>query len=129
MLRFGLLAPRHWASWVGLGCLRLIECMPYAAMLVFARLLGKLAQRLPLEYVHIARRNIELCMPTLSAREREQLLDRHFASLGMGLCESAMCWWSSDERIRSLSHVEGCEHLDYAQQRGRGVILLTAPGR
>jgi KDO2-lipid IV(A) lauroyltransferase len=100
--------------------------MPYAAMLVFGRLLGKLAQRLPLKYVHIARRNIELCLPALSAREREELLDRHFASLGMGLCESAMCWWSSDERIRSLSRVEGCEYLDCALQRGHGVILLTA---
>jgi KDO2-lipid IV(A) lauroyltransferase len=100
--------------------------MPYAAMLVFGRLLGKLARHLPLDYVHVARRNIDLCLPGLSAREREGLLDRHFASLGMGVCESAMCWWSSDERIRSLSQVEGCEHLDTAQRRGRGVILLTA---
>jgi KDO2-lipid IV(A) lauroyltransferase len=37
-----------------------------------------------------------------------------------------MCWWSSDERVRLLSHVEGCEHLDRALQRGHGVILLTA---
>ncbi len=126
MLRLELFAPRHWASWVGLGCLRLIACMPYAAMLVFGRMLGKLARHLPLDYVHVARRNIDLCLPGLSAREREELLDRHFASLGMGVCESAMCWWSSDARIRSLSQVEGCEHLDTAQRRGRGVILLTA---
>jgi len=95
-------------------------------MLVFGRLLGKLARHLPLRYVHVARCNIDLCLPGLSTREREDLINRHFASLGIGVCESAMCWWSSDERIRSLSHVEGCEHIDSAQQRGRGVILLTA---
>jgi Kdo2-lipid IVA lauroyltransferase/acyltransferase len=44
----------------------------------------------------------------------------------MGLCESAMCWWSSDERIRMRSRIEGCERLDAALQHGRGVILLTA---
>lgn len=126
MLSFALLAPRHWASWTVLGFLRLVECMPYRAILVLGRLLGKLARRLPLRYVHIARRNIELCLPDLSPREREQLIALHFASLGMGICESAMCWWSSDERIRSLSRVEGCEHLDSAQRRGHGVILLTA---
>jgi Kdo2-lipid IVA lauroyltransferase/acyltransferase len=109
-----------------LGFLRLVECMPYGAILVLGRLLGKLARRLPLRYVRVARRNIELCLPSLSPGEREQLIGLHFASLGMSVFESAMCWWSSDERIRSLSRVEGCEHLDSAQQRGHGVILLTA---
>lgn len=126
MLRYQLLAPKHWASWLGLGCLRLIESLPYPAMLVFGRLLGKLARHLPLKYVHVARCNIELCLPHLTSQDREALIDSHFASLGMGLCESAMCWWSSDERIRSLARVEGCEHLDSALRGGRGVILLTA---
>jgi len=121
-----LLMPRHWASWAGLGCLRLFEILPYPAMLVVGRMLGKLARHLPLKYVHIARRNMELCLPSLSTAQREELIDKHFASLGIGLCESAMCWWSSDERIRSLSHVSGGEHLDEALKRGRGVILLTA---
>jgi KDO2-lipid IV(A) lauroyltransferase len=125
-MRHQLLMPRYWASWTGLGCLRLFECLPYPAMLVMGRLIGKLARHLPLNYVRVARRNIELCLPGLSSVEREQLIDRHFASLGIGVCESAMSWWSSDERIRSLSRVEGCEHLDEAQKRGRGVILLTA---
>lgn len=109
-----------------LGFLRLVECMPYAIILILGRLLGKLARRLSLRHVHIARRNIEMCLPSLSPLEREQLIRLHFDSLGMGIFESTMCWWSSDERIRSLSRVEGCEHLDSAQQRGSGVILLTA---
>ena len=126
LLNCKLLAPKHWASWAILGFLRLVECMPYGAILLLGRILGKLARLLPLRYVRVARRNIELCLPGLSPHEREELVALHFASLGMGIFESAMCWWSSDERIRSLSRIEGCEHLDSAQQRGRGVILLTA---
>ena len=125
-MRHELLMPRHWASWAGLGVLRLLEMLPYSAMLIIGRLIGKLARRLPLKYVRIARRNIELCLPALSAVERERLIERHFESLGIGLCESAMCWWSPDERIRALSRVEGSEHLDRALLQGKGVILLTA---
>jgi KDO2-lipid IV(A) lauroyltransferase len=123
---FKLLSPSHWASWAALGFLRLVECLPYAAILALGRMVGRLARHLPLKYVHVARRNMELCLPALLPLERERLLDRHFEHLGMGACESALCWWSTDERIRSLSRVEGCEHLDSAQRLGRGVILLTA---
>ena len=125
-MRYRLLLPLYWASWIGLGTLRVLERLPYPAMLVMGRCIGRLARRLPLNYVRIARRNIELCLPELSKQEREELVDRHFESLGMGVCESAMCWWSSDERIRALSCVEGGEYLDQALAAGRGVILLTA---
>jgi KDO2-lipid IV(A) lauroyltransferase len=103
-----------------------ISYLPYRVMPAVGRVLGKLAQHAPIKWAHVARRNIELCMPALSPSEREALVARHFASLGMGICESAMCWYSSDERIRQLSRVEGCEHLDAALRRGHGVILLTA---
>ena len=125
-MRRELLTPAYWASWTGLGVLRLLERLPYPTMLRMGRVIGRVARRLPLKYVRTARRNIEICMPALSSREREQLIDRHFDSLGMGVCESAMCWWSEDDRIRSLSQIEGCEHLDKALAAGHGVILLTA---
>ncbi|HEV7714610.1 MAG TPA: LpxL/LpxP family Kdo(2)-lipid IV(A) lauroyl/palmitoleoyl acyltransferase [Steroidobacteraceae bacterium] len=125
-MHYELLMPRHWVSWIGLGVLRLFAFLPYPAMLFAGRLIGKLARHLPLRYARVARRNMELCLPELSPRERENLINLHFANLGMGVCESAMCWWSPDERIRALSSVEGCEHLDRALQAGRGVILLTA---
>jgi Kdo2-lipid IVA lauroyltransferase/acyltransferase len=125
-LRYELLAPGCWATWAGLACLRCVHSLPHALMLQIGRLLGRFVRRLPLKYVRTARRNVELCLPELSADEREQLVARHFECLGMGLCEAAMSWWSSDEHIRSLSQVEGCEHLDAAREKGRGVILLTA---
>jgi len=118
--------PRYWATWIGLGFLRLVERLPFPLLLAVGRGLGHLARRLPLPYVRIARRNIELCLPELAAPERARLLNRHFASLGIGVLESAMTWWSTNERIISLSSVEGLEHLDAALARGHGAILLTA---
>jgi KDO2-lipid IV(A) lauroyltransferase len=125
-LRPELLLPQYWPTWIGLTFLRLIERLPYPAVLGAGRVIGRIARRLAIPYVRVARRNIELCLPQLTRREQRQLLDRHFLHLGMSLCESAMSWWSSDERILSLSRVEGLEHLERARSAGRGIILLTS---
>lgn len=89
-------------------------------------MIGRIAKALPLRYVKVARRNIELCFPELSQVERQRLLARHFESLGASLCESAMTWWSDDERVNGLSHIDGLQHLDAELGKGQGVILLTA---
>ena len=118
--------PRYWASWLALGFLRLVERLPYRLVLAVGRGVGRVARRLPLPYAGIARRNLQLCLPAQGAAEREQLLARHFESLGIGLFESAMTWWSEDERINALSSLEGLGHLEAALARGRGAIVLTA---
>ena len=121
-----LYGPRYWPTWLGLGILRLVERLPFGAMLAVGRGIGWFARRLPLPYVRIARRNMEICLPELSDAERARLLDRHFASLGMGLLESAMTWWSGQDRIDRLSQIEGLEHLEAALAKGHGAIILTA---
>ena len=122
--RLRMLAPRYWPTWLGLGSLRLIAPLPYTWQLHIGRLIGRMVHLLPLPYVRIARRNIEICLPELSPDARETLLKRHFESLGIGLCETAVTWWSRDERVRSLAQVEGLDHLQRALARGRGAILV-----
>ncbi|MBS0395101.1 MAG: lipid A biosynthesis acyltransferase [Proteobacteria bacterium] len=121
-----LLAPRYWLTWLGLGLARLVLLLPFRGVLATGRGLGRLARRLPLSFVDVARANIALCLPELDAAGREALLDRHFECLGIGLFESAITWWSDDRFIAAHSTVEGLEHLQAALARGRGAILLTA---
>jgi KDO2-lipid IV(A) lauroyltransferase len=121
-----LFAPRFWLTWLAVGLLRAIERLSYPHLVQAGRMLGRIARRLPLHYIPVARANMRLCLPELSDAERERLLDLHFEALGISLCESAMSWWSGDERIAKLSRVEGVAHLEQALAAGRGAIILTA---
>ena len=123
-MQLAFLLPKYWLTWVGIAVLRGIELLPFALQRMVATALGTLIRRMPLKYVRIAERNIELCMPHLTAAERSRLLERHCCSLGMGLCETATTWWSSDKRVNALAEVQGLEHLRAALAKGRGAILI-----
>jgi KDO2-lipid IV(A) lauroyltransferase len=121
-----LLHARYWPTWLALGLLRLFEPLPYPLLLWLGRRIGDLLLVLPLNFVRIARRNLELCFPQMPAGERQRILREHFRSVGAGLFETAISWWSSDERVRKLTRLEGEEHLQAALAHGRGAILLSA---
>jgi Kdo2-lipid IVA lauroyltransferase/acyltransferase len=123
-MRLRFLGPTYWPTWMGLGLLRAIEPLPFAALRHLGPALGRLVRRLPIAYVRIARRNIELCLPKLSPLEQSAVLDRHFESLGMALCETAVTWWSDDRRIKPLADVRGLSHLEAALALGRGAIMI-----
>jgi KDO2-lipid IV(A) lauroyltransferase len=123
-VRTAFLLPKYWLTWAGLSLLRGLELLPFRAQRGVATALGVLIRNLPLAYVRIARRNIELCLPQLTRDERCALVDRHCQSLGMALCETANTWWSSDRRVARLAQVDGLEHLEAALARGRGAILI-----
>lgn len=119
------LAPRYWPVWVGMGLLRASLALPFRYRLAVGRSVGRLFMRLSPHRRRIARLNLQLCFPDLDQSRRDRLLQEHFESLGMALIETAMCWWSPDDEVRSLVRVEGVEHLDDAMERGRGAIMLT----
>ena len=96
------LAPRYWPTWLGLGLLWVTVKLPFGAVLAVGRGIGRMAWLLPLPYQHIARTNMALCLPDLNDQQRHTLLLRHFESLGIGLLESAMTWWSTRAHYRAV---------------------------
>jgi Kdo2-lipid IVA lauroyltransferase/acyltransferase len=121
-----IFAPRYWATWLGLALLRVFASLPFAVLLVIGRALGRTLHLILTRFQRTARRNMELCLPQLTPEERGFLIGRHFESLGVALFETALSWWASNERIRTLSTIEGREHLQAALAKGKGVILLSA---
>jgi KDO2-lipid IV(A) lauroyltransferase len=125
-MRLRLLAPSYWPTWAGLAILRLLVLLPYCVLVPFGAAVGGAIRHLPLRHVRTARRNMQLCLPELSAQEREKLLDQHFAALGIALLETALAWWWSTRRLKKFIQIHGRCHLETALERGNGVILLTA---
>jgi KDO2-lipid IV(A) lauroyltransferase len=123
-MQLELLTPKYWPTWLGLSVLRILEWLPYPAQRRVGAALGGLIGRLPLAYVRIARRNVQLCMPELSPQQCTDLVERHFQSIGMALCETANTWWSGDRRVNALAEVHGLENLVAALAKGRGAIMI-----
>ncbi len=124
--RSQLWMPRYWPVQAGLALGRLIAWLPFRLQLALGRTLGRLAFYLMRGRRRIARTNIALCFPQLDQSARRALLREHFQSLGLGVVETAMSWWSPAARLRHLAKIEGLEHLEAALAHGRGVILLSA---
>ena len=120
-----LLYPRYWSTWLGLGVLYVISKFPYKTQLTVGKWLGRKAMPLLKRFKRVARINLALCFPELSEAKREQLLQKHFESLGMGLIESALAWWAPSRKLASLLHIEGLEHLKDAITKKHGVMILS----
>ena len=119
-----LLHPRYWVTWFGLGVLWLLVQLPYPVMRWLGTRLGRHSRRFLKRREKIARRNLELCFPSLSVEEREQMISENFESIGMALLETGMAWFWPDWRVRKWFDVEGLEHLQYAQAKTRGVMVI-----
>ncbi len=118
--------PRYLGLWLMLAGLWLTIHLPEKLQLRIGFGLGKILKRFSSHRYHIAKINIEKCFPDLTPKEQENLLNRHFESLGMYFVETALCWWTSDKKLAKRYRIEGIEHLEKAFAAGKGVILLSA---
>ena len=105
--------------------MRLIAQLPYRLQMGIGRRLGRAMALFGKKRRRIAEINLGLCFPELEEAERKVLLMDHFRSLGMGMVETAMSWWTPDGKLADLARIEGLEHLERALARGKGVILLS----
>ncbi len=106
-----------------LAVLWLLHWLPLGTQAGVGRGLGALLHRLGSARRRIATRNLELCMPELSERERAQLVREHFAWLGRSFVERGLLWYAAPERIRRLLHIEG--DLGLAERTHAPVMWLV----
>jgi Kdo2-lipid IVA lauroyltransferase/acyltransferase len=120
------LGPRYWPTWILLGVMRLAAVLPAALQVGLGSTIGWLFARLKRRELKIARVNLKICFPELSAAERERLVQRHFRSVGLSLVEMGIGWFMPIEKLRQRVTIVGLEHLEAALAAGRGALLVTA---
>jgi KDO2-lipid IV(A) lauroyltransferase len=96
------------------GCARLL-----AGMLAWSvyHVLGRLRR--------VGERNLAMALPQLSATERAGILRRVFRHLGWQLVEFCRMPRYTAGNTRGWIGTEGLDHFVAAQQRGKGVLVLT----
>ncbi len=119
------LGPRYWTTWLGIGIGKALVFLPFPVQLWLGRGLGRVARRLSRKYRHTATRNIQTCFPDLSRSGQQDLVHRHFQNVGMAFMEMGYAWWANWNRIRKRIEIVGLENLVEANNRGKGVVLLT----
>jgi KDO2-lipid IV(A) lauroyltransferase len=100
--------------------------LPVRLQLGLGSSLGWLFRTLQRREVAIARKNLEICLSELTPSERDDLLRRHFRSIGLSVVEMGIGWFTPIEKLRERVDIGGLEHLEAALARGNGALLVTA---
>lgn len=125
--RTRFLAPKFWPVWLGCAVLWTIAQLPYRWQMQIGHGFGWLLGKSMSLRRHFAEVNLRLCFPAMDTAAREDILQRQFISFGMGVVETAMSWWSSDDHLHPLiASITGLEYLQEAKRQGKGVLLLSA---
>jgi Kdo2-lipid IVA lauroyltransferase/acyltransferase len=124
--RLFFLNPITWAIWLALGSLWLITRLPYSWQKNIGIALGNIIYLCSSKLKHITTINLKLCFPQLTDAEIIELSKKNFASLGLGLIETAMAWWLPERRLEKCAvKLTGIEHAEQAFANGKGIILLS----
>ena len=119
------LAPKYWALWFVFGIMRLSIYLPMKWINAIGSAIGLLGYRLVTSRRRVARINIHQAYPDYSDEQIRELNREHFRSLGIAFFEMGLAWWGKSEKLRTVSSVEGMQHLENAVVKGKGVVLLS----
>jgi Kdo2-lipid IVA lauroyltransferase/acyltransferase len=124
-LRAAHFAPRYWGTWAGLLLLSMLAPLPLAVTRTVGACLGAIMFLANGKRRHIARTNLRLCFPELSAPARARLLRRHFIVYGQSVSDVAHLLWSSRKRLQRMARWQGLDGYRQLVDGGRRVILLV----
>ena len=88
--------------------------------------LTKLAPWLIAKRLKIVTRNLELCFPEMTARQRQALMQKHIRALTQSFVDRSVFWFGSAETIRTLIRVSGHEQVP-GLIAAHGSVMLLAP--
>ena len=107
---------------LAIALLWLLHWLPLPLLAGLGQGLGALLWRVAGSRRRIALRNLALCFPEKSPREREQLAREHFGWMGRSILERGLLWFASRERLLRLMAFEG--DIQQAERSDKPVMWL-----
>jgi KDO2-lipid IV(A) lauroyltransferase len=104
---------------------RALGLLPFPLLWALGMGLGRLAGRLALSRRRVALRNLEICLPELTARERRRIASRHFGYLGVAALTQGLVWGASRRRLARLVRIRHRERFEELRARRRNLIVMV----
>jgi Kdo2-lipid IVA lauroyltransferase/acyltransferase len=106
--------------------IRLLSLLPLWLLHGLAVPLGWLINRVPSRRRTVIDTNIGLAFPELSKCEKRRLRQQNLIEMTRLVLESGAVWYWSKKRILAhVPEVSGWEHVEAAQRRGKGYMLVS----
>ncbi len=119
------LHPRYWYAWPVLALMHTWSWLPSRVLWVLGNALGGFFSLFSSPARRVAARNLELCFPDMSSRERSRLLRRHFRLSGFVVVSLSVAWWAPKWRIKRFVAFQNSHLLEESLKGGKNVILLA----
>ncbi len=116
---------RYAGSWLMVLVLAVSAWVPLALTRPLGAALGLLMMAANRKRRQIARINLQLCFPHMSARQRARILRRHFIASGQAALDLGLLVFGAKRRILRLGRIRGLEPYRELVRHGRNVILLV----
>jgi len=116
--------PAFIPTWMVVFVLYCLSKLPMQKKQVWGEKLGRLLHRKLKGRVKVCRQNIDGCFPELSDVEKSKLVEDTFVDCSKGFMETVHVWWNDTQPYIDNLIVTGKEHLEEAQKRNKGILLL-----
>ena len=108
------------------GLLRMVGWLPLGSAQRIGRWIGLLLWKFPTKAREVTDINLRICLPELSAQERERMAQASLVQTGQTMLEVPLMWeWPVQKCLDLVKETEGLELIDEAMAGGKGLILLA----
>ncbi len=108
------------------GLLRVVGWLSLGNAQRIGRWIGLLLWKFPTKAREVTDINLRICLPELSAQERERMAQASLVQTGQTMLEVPLMWeWPVQKCLDLVKETEGLELIDEAMAGGKGLILLA----
>ncbi len=122
----GLLHPRYWLTWLGIGIFYLVSKLPMPVLDKTGAMLGRILMKKNRKRYSVVRTNLSLCFPDKDDTELESMVVQHFEFLMQGMMHYGLTWWASEKKLQHLLQLDGFDKVKQLQEQGHNVIILLS---